>query len=375
MERRTLGPLEVSDGDASATPPSRNGHGPPPLSASSRRLRRRLGIAGAVLVLAGFLAAATGVGVPFGPQDGNGVAPLNTVVAIDARSGEVVGKTPVGIDPQALAVGDGSVWVANTTDRTVARVDPATVSLQDTVPIGVYPSDLVVGPRAGYAASGPLGQLVEIDSDSGKAREPVSAGSDCGGVQESIALGSGSLWLACDQDPDAVRIPLAGRRVIPFAQQAGLLTATTAELTPHFSAIASGAGTTWLVDRTQGRVIAIDAATNRPAGQPISVGTDPSAIALGFGTVWVANRGDGTVSRIHPGRGGGPARVQTIAVGERPVDIAAGEGAVWVANAGSHTLSRIDPVTNRVTRTIDLDNPPAGVATGAGRVWVTVAEE
>jgi len=122
-------------------------------------------------------------------------------------------------------------------------------------------------------------------------------------------------------------------------------------------------------------LLEIDAATNQLVPQQIGVGADPSAIALGFGSIWVANRGDGTVSRIQAGSVGRPARVQTIGVGERPVDIAAGEGAVWVANAGSNTLSRIDPDTNRVTRTIELDNPPAGVATGAGRVWVTTGEE
>jgi YVTN family beta-propeller protein len=372
MERRTLGPLEVSDGDAQAPAPSRNGHGPPPLSTSSRRLRRRLGIAGAVLVLAGFVAAATGVGVPFGPQDGSGMAPLNTLVAIDARSGEALGKTPVGIDPQAVAVGDGSVWVANTTDRTVARVDPATVSLEDTVPIGVYPSDLVVGPRAVYVASGPLGQLVEIDPEASKAKEPVSAGSDCGGVEESIALAAGSLWLACDRTPAVVRIALPGGRAVPISQR----TADTLNQPPasHFSSIAWRAGETWIADRAHARLIGLDGTSDREP-RLIGVGTDPAAIALGFGSVWVANRADGTVSRVEPGAAGQAARVQTIPVGERPVGIAAGEGAVWVANAGSHTLSRIDPATNRVTRTVDLDNPPAGVATGAGRVWVTIAEE
>jgi YVTN family beta-propeller protein len=358
---------------APAPRPSLNGHGPPRLSESSRRLRRRLGIAGAVLILAGFVAAATGF--PFSSDVEVGTVPLNSVAAIDPGSGSVVAKTAVGIDPRAVAVGDGSVWIANTTDRTVSRIDPGTGALQRTVAIGVYPSDLVVSPRAVHVASGPTGQLVDIDSATNKASAPTAAGHECGGVEESIALGSGSLWLACDHTPDAVRIPLAGGTIIPFAYRAGLLTSTSADLVPHFPAIASGGGVTWLVDRTQSRLFEIDAATNQLVPQQVTVGTDPSAIALGFGSIWVANRGDGTVSRIQAGGVGRPARVQTIAVGERPVDIAAGEGAVWVANAGSGTVSRIDPATNRVTRTIDLHNSPAGIAAGAGRVWVTTAEE
>jgi YVTN family beta-propeller protein len=336
-------------------------------------MRKRLGIAGAVLVLAGFVSAATGF--PFRPGNEAGEVPLNSVVAIDPGSGDVVTTTPVGVDPQAVAVGDDGVWVGNTTDRTVSRLDPEDGTLLATVAVGVYPSDLVAGPRAVYVATGPTGQLVQIDPSANTAGAPTDAGADCGGVQESIALGAGSLWLACDLKASAARIPLAGRRVVPIADRAGLLTSSSPDLEPHFTSVATGNGRTWITDRGRDRLLAVDTATNGLEPNPISVGVDPAAVTLGFGSIWVANRGSGTVSRIQLGAAGQPARVRTITVGERPVDIAAGEGAVWVANAGGHTVSRIDPATGTVTRTIDLHNPPAGIAVGAGRVWVSVAEE
>jgi YVTN family beta-propeller protein len=263
--------------------------------------------------------------------------------------------------------------VGNTTDRTVSRVS-ADGTLGGTVAIGVYPSDIVVGPRSVYVATGPTGELVEIDPEATTASAPSPAGDDCGGVQQSIALGSGSLWLACDLKASAVRIPLAGRRVVPIVDRAGLLTSTSPDLAPHFTGIASGGGVTWIVDRGRDRLLAVTAARNALEPNPIAVGADPAAVALGFGSIWVANNGDGTVSRIQLGASGEPARVRTISVGEDPVDIATGEGGVWVANAGSHTVSRIDPATNSVTRTIDLHNPPAGIAVGEGRIWVTVAK-
>ncbi len=329
-------------------------------------MQRRLAWVGAGIVLAGFVSAATGF--PFRDRESASTVPLNSVAAIDPGSGKVVAKTAVGIDPQAVAVGHGIVWVANTTDRTVSRIDPGSVSLVGTVPIGVYPSDIAVGPQAVHVATGPTGQVVDIDPKRSDASLPQAAGSACGGVREGIALGAGSLWLACDLKPSAVRIPLGGRTALPVAP-------ANEALESHYSAIAFGRGIAWIADRSQNGVIAVDASTNRPVPAEIGVGTDPWAIAVGFGSVWVANRGAGTVSRIDGGGPGEPARVRTIPVGRRPVDLAAGEGAVWVANAGGHSVSRIDPATSRVTTTIDLHNPPAGIATGSGRVWVTVADE
>jgi YVTN family beta-propeller protein len=349
-----------------AEPRSTNGRGPFRPTERARRLQRRLAWAGAALVLAGFVSAATGF--PFRDRESASTVPLNSVAAIDPSSGKVVAKTAVGIDPQAVATGSGSVWIANTTDRTVSRLEPASASVQSTIPVGVYPSDIVVAPASVYVASGPTGQLVEIDPETNEAPRPQSAGAACGGVRESIALGAASLWLACDLTPSAVRMPLAARRVIP-------LTPASATLESHYSAIAFGAAIAWIADRSQNGVIAIDASTNRPVPAEIGVGREPWAIAVGFGSIWVANRGDGTVSRIEGGGPGEPARVRTIRVAERPVDIATGEGAVWVANAGGKSVSRIDPATSRVTRTIDLHNPPAGIAVGNGRVWVTVADE
>ena len=262
------------------------------------------------------------------------------------------------------------MWVANTADRTVSRVAADKGDVEQTVAVGVYPSDLVVAPNAVDVVSGPLGQLVQLDLSSDEASTPRGLGHDCSGVEASITVGSGSLWMACDHNAGAFKVSLDGRRVVPFAQRAGLLEAPTAQLAPHFSDIAYADGATWIADRGQDRIVRVDPATTRQLEPPVEVGSDPVAIAVGFGSVWVANA-DGTVSRIRPGG----AALETVPVGERPVGIAAGAGAVWVANAGSDSVSRIDPATYRVTRTIDLHNPPAGVAVGSGRIWVTVAEE
>jgi YVTN family beta-propeller protein len=369
MEFRILGPLE---GVEAGRPVAVQAGRPPALGRQPTFwTRKRLGVAAALLVLAGATAAAFDRAFIAGGK--TAAVPPNTVAVVDVRAGRVSASIPVGVAPQALAVGAGGVWVANTADRTVSRIDPRTLGLVLTIPVGDYPSDIAVAGGRVFVASGPRGRLVEIDPEANRASQPQSTGGGCDGFEESMAVGAGSLWLACDRTPDAVRIRLAPRTVIPFAYRAGLLTSASRAIVPHFSAVAFGDGVLWIADRAQSRLIEIDPATGLPIRQ-IAVGSDPAAIAIGFGSVWVANQGNGTVTRIQPGGSARSDQSETIRVGARPVDVAVGEDSVWVANAGGRSVSRIDPEANRVTATIPLRNPPAGIATGEGRVWVTVGE-
>jgi DNA-binding SARP family transcriptional activator/ABC-type transport system substrate-binding protein/DNA-binding beta-propeller fold protein YncE len=67
----------------------------------------------------------------------------DSVVRIDASSGTVRDRTPVGRRPGGVTVGAGAVWVANTGDGTVSRVDPRSGRVTDTIDIGASPQDLV----------------------------------------------------------------------------------------------------------------------------------------------------------------------------------------------------------------------------------------
>ena len=92
------------------------------LDVEVRRKRRRM-YAGAALV--GLLIAAIAIPVfalDEGSEGGATVEP-NSVAIIDSGSNAVVGSVPVGIRPVGVATGEGSVWVANTDDKTVSRID------------------------------------------------------------------------------------------------------------------------------------------------------------------------------------------------------------------------------------------------------------
>jgi DNA-binding beta-propeller fold protein YncE len=62
------------------------------------------------------------------------VAP-NAVVAIDVRSGRVVGAASVGVRPGPIAFGSGSLWVANLDDQTISRVNPSNLRTLANIPL------------------------------------------------------------------------------------------------------------------------------------------------------------------------------------------------------------------------------------------------
>jgi streptogramin lyase len=51
----------------------------------------------------------------------------------------------VGREPSAVAVGAGGVWVANTIDRTVVKIDPRVNRVADRVAVGMDPKVVVPG--------------------------------------------------------------------------------------------------------------------------------------------------------------------------------------------------------------------------------------
>jgi YVTN family beta-propeller protein len=319
----------------------------PPFQRSTKLSPRAVGLAvagvAAASVLAGVLYTA------FGPGGGEVSVAPNSVAAFNPATDQLTADLAVGVRPQGVAVGEGSVWVANTDDRTVSRLDPSALELVRTIPVGVYPSDVAAGPLGVWVVSGPSGRLLRIDR-----KGAIALGYTCG-KSASVTLGAGSLWASCDVAPGAFRAHPGTRSATAFL---------SAERR-SFSDALFGLGALWLADRTRGEVVEIDPATNRPVRR-VRVGRRPVALAAGARSIWVANSGNGTVSRI------GPGTVVTIKVGREPVAVAFAGNALWVANAGDRTLSRVDPRTNAVVATVKLSNTPVGLALGDARLWVAI---
>ena len=122
-------------------------------------------------------------------------------------------------------------------------------------------------------------------------------------------------------------------------------------------------------------------ATTEPASgssqirQRIPLPAGAGAVAFGAGSIWVVDRAEHRVLRIDmdTGENAGPS----IPLDFEPDQIAYGEGAVWVCSADHTRLARIDAATNKVVTEIDLrplaipEHVLLLLAAGEGAVWIT----
>lgn len=157
----------------------------------------------------------------------------STLARIKSDDLSLSGSTLTGASPAAVAVGGGSVWVANSGDATVQRFDPTTFE------------------------EGPI--------------RPISVGRRPTG----IAYGGGAIWVANLEDDTVTRI------------DPGTNSTFTIRVGDEPAAVAVGAGSVWVANSGDGTVSRIDQATNEIV-RTIDVGNAPAGIAADNGFVWVA---------------------------------------------------------------------------------------
>jgi ABC-type transport system substrate-binding protein/DNA-binding SARP family transcriptional activator len=333
--------------DASLDPPRPAGDAPAagPGPGRSRRFGpKRLAAAAAALAVVIALLVAVTTRAPAQIAAGP-----NTVGVIDggqARLSTVV--TSVG-RPNGVAYGAGSVWVTDSADNMLLRIDPAG-HVNDRIQVGSGPAGVVVADGEVWVANELDGTVSEVNPGSGTpvATIPVGIGPD------AIASGFGSVWVANITSDTLSRINATTGEFV-----------ATVSLRTAPSAIAVGDGAVWVTSQETGELLRVDPAGNH-ISQAIPVGQSPDGLAVGADAVWVAD-GGGSLSRVDPRTG----KVQTTAVGGAPAGVVYADGAVWVANGVSGTVSRIDPGTG-ATKQIQVGNQPTDLAAAGGAVWATV---
>ena len=295
-----------------------------------------LGRATAMTALGGTTTQYAGVGAGslWFPLDDRGA-----VARLDPSTGAISSLVATGdpgsldgmtSDPHGVAAGDAGVWVAQAANRAVGRIDPATDTIVETVPLSVIP----------YA----------------------------------LALDGDALWVSSFEDDRVARVDLATMTVvaeIPVSKPTG---------------IAIGVGGVWVVRHRDDVLVRIDPTTNKVVanislgerGPDETCGMCVENVIVSDDSVWTANNWGRSISRIDPTTND---VVTTIAVPLRPWAVAAGGGRIWASqfdgNAdgqfvaqSSWAVAAIDPATNSVT---SFPFPGAFSVTWAGdALWVVL---
>lgn len=227
----------------------------------------------------------------------------------------------VGNSPQAVAVGEGGVWVIDDSERSLRR-------------FSVSPLRRVGGPLA-------------------MPGEPVD-----------VSAGLGGVFVVTRNPAKLVRVdPRSGR------------VAGGAVLSGDPVSVDVGDREVWVATRSPGELVRVDRRTGRVRGKPIPLPFEPSVVSARDLAVWVGSEETGRVARIDQ-RSGVVRRTFRVPNGLK--GMAAGDGGtLWFAQGDRYPYGHI-PVEGDY---VELDDPggsdgSAGVAVGArGAVFVVASED
>jgi DNA-binding SARP family transcriptional activator len=285
--------------------------------------------------------------------------PPDSVAVIDPQRAHVVGHVLVGRRPVALAVGHGSVWVANTDDGTVSRIDPDRGEVMRTIGIGAPAIDLAVATDAVWVANGSDGTVARIDPSADAVVETI----DLRGSSElawnptfAVAADDESVWIAAG--------PHHVLRIDPTTNEPSAII----DVGHVPVGVALGQEALWVVTTAE-RALRIEPHTNT-ATTEVPIG-DPVALTAGKQAVWVSDS-RGQVWRINPDT----ATVsQTTPVGRGLVGLCATDGVVFAANNADGTVVQIDARDGQVAGLVSVGHAPTDVASWDGTVWVSIQSE
>jgi DNA-binding beta-propeller fold protein YncE len=323
------------------------------------------------LVVAVLLATAACTASPTPPT-----GPLLATIAVGSRA-----ATP--------AIGLGAVWIPNTGDGTVSKIDPAVNRAVATFRVGdAYPfyqsvcrpygsihswmvttfhvrrcdlpSSLATANGLVWVAKNDTKDILALDPKDGHKVASIPVGA----TPFELAANDQALWVTSYDDNVVIRIDVRSKTVVQTIPQLG-----------GPSGLALDGDTVWVAISRSGSVARIDARTNQivatipvPCSASCWSAPTPLPVAVANGAVWVRNEGIGTLTKIDPVSNTVAATVDVNTFNGRSGQdaIAVSPSGMWI---GGVTLQEIDPRTDRPVRTID--QPGITLGYGYGSLWVT----
>jgi virginiamycin B lyase len=135
-----------------------------------------------------------------------------TLVRIDPATMTVAGRTPLPGLPTAVRAGLGAVWAVDPTHDAVLRIDPASGAVVATIPVDSRPTFLTIGAGSVWVMAHASGTVVRIDPATNAVTAIVRLGGPVRTGEGDIAFGGGSVWVH-GYDPLAWRIDPATDQV------------------------------------------------------------------------------------------------------------------------------------------------------------------
>ncbi len=133
------------------------------------------------------------------------------IFRIDPGTNEIVDTIVVGGTPTGIAAGAGSLWIAN--GRAVLRINPRTREMER-IALRYDASQVAVGADAVWVTNSLDDSVTKIDLRTNAAERTISVGDN----PEGIAVGASAVWVANSLDGTVIRIdPAAGRVVQTIA--------------------------------------------------------------------------------------------------------------------------------------------------------------
>ena len=117
----------------------------------------------------------------------------DTVSRIDPSSNEAVADIDVCAAPEGVAVADGSIWVVCEDDGVVARIDPGTDEMVDQVDVGLQPRFVTFAFDDIWVSSYFDGTITRIDPANGKVVAEITTEQG----PQIMAEAGGLLWVSC----------------------------------------------------------------------------------------------------------------------------------------------------------------------------------
>ena len=116
-----------------------------------------------------------------------------TVIRIDPVTGTPGRPISVEDGADGVAAGDGSVWVIGRSAGVLSRIDPASRTVAGTTHVGNEPAAVAVGPDAVWVANGADGTVSKIDPSSGHLEGVFPVGKQPSGI---AVAADGHVWVA-----------------------------------------------------------------------------------------------------------------------------------------------------------------------------------